>query len=71
MDVASLYTNIPHNEGINAAAQKLETRQTAEGTIPTRVLIKFLSLILNTNNFTFNDEHFVQKKGCAMGSSHN
>ncbi len=66
MDVASLYTNIPHNEGINAVAQSLEGND--QSTCSTRVIVKFLSLILNLNNFTFNDENYLQIKGCAMGS---
>ena len=66
MDVSSLYTNIPHNEGLNATAQVLE--EDASFTGSTRVIIKFLSLILNLNNFTFNDQNFLQIKGCSMGS---
>ena len=66
MDVKSLYTNIPHAEGINAVAKALE--QQDEQTISTRVIIKFLSLILNLNNFTFNDDNILQIKGCAMGA---
>ena len=66
MDVSSLYTNIPHREGLNAAARALEAR--TNRTVPTRVLIKFLSLVLNMNNFSFNDNNYIQTKGCAMGS---
>ena len=66
MDVKSLYTNIPHNEGINAVAQSLEGND--QSTCSTRMILKFLSLILNLNNFTFNDENYLQIKGCAMGS---
>ena len=66
MDVASLYTNIPHNEGINAVAQALESNDSSS--VSTRVIIKFLSLVLNLNNFTFNDENILQIKGCSMGS---
>ena len=66
MDVSSLYTNIPHREGLSAAARALEAR--TNRSIPTRVLIKFLSLILNLNNFCFNDKDYIQTKGCAMGS---
>ena len=66
MDVSSLYTNIPHNEGINAVAQTMEEDETFTGS--TRVIIKFLSLILNLNNFTFNDRNYLQIKGCSMGS---
>ena len=66
MDVGSLYTNIPHREGMTAVAQALENRSSPS--IPSRVILKFLSLILMLNNFIFNDEHFLQKKSCAMGS---
>ena len=66
MDVTSLYTNLPHNEGINAVAKFLEVDDPTF--ISTRVILKFLSLILNLNNFIFNDENILQIKGCAMGS---
>ena len=66
MDVSSLYTNIPHNEGINAVAQTLEEDETFTGS--TRIILKFLSLVLNLNNFTFNDQNILQIKGCSMGS---
>ena len=66
MDVKSLYTNIPHREGITAVAQTLEKDDT--NSISTRVILKFLSLILNLNNFTFNDHNILQIKGCSMDS---
>ena len=66
MDVSSLYTNIPHREGINAVAQTLERRQNP--TVITRVIIKLLTLVLYLNNFCFNDAHYIQRKGCAMGA---
>ena len=66
MDVSALYTSIPHREGINAVAQALESRKNP--TIITRVIIKFLTLILYLNNFSFNGENYLQKKGCAMGA---
>ena len=65
-DISSLYTNIPHNEGLNAIAQTLEDDTSFTGS--TRVILKFLSFILNLNNFTFNDQNFLQIKGCSMGS---
>ena len=66
MDVSALFTSIPHREGINAAAHYLETRENP--TIITRVILKFLTLILFLNNFSFNDEHYLQCKGFAMGA---
>ena len=66
VDVKSLYTNMPHNEGISTVARYLETDNTT--TTSTRVILKFLSLVLNLNNFTFNDENILQIKGCSMGA---
>ena len=66
MDVSSLYTNIPHREGLSTAVRALEAR--TNQSVPTRVLIKFLSLILNLNNFCFNENNYIQTKGGAMGS---
>ena len=66
MDVRSLYTNIPHREGINAVAKALENIK--ETQISTRVIIKLLSLILHLNNFSFNGKHYQQTQGCTMGS---
>ena len=47
LDVVSLYTNILHKEGINDVAKGLEKEDTK--TIPTRVIVKFLSLICTTS----------------------
>ena len=66
MDVRSLYTNIPHREGINAVAKALENIKGTQ--ISTRVIIKLLSLILHLNNFSFNGKHYQQTQGCTMGS---
>ena len=63
MDVRSLYTNIPHEEGIKA----VETTLARKG-LPTRVIITFLRLILTLNNFIFNTINYLQIKGCAMGT---
>jgi len=32
------------------------------------VVLKLLNQVLTLNNFVFNDEHFLQIKGCAMGT---
>ena len=66
MDVKSLFTNIPNSEGINAVAKALEKQTDLK--IPTRVIIKFLHLILTLNNFGFNGRNILQKKGSSMGS---
>ena len=66
MDVSALYTSIPHREGMNAVAHYLLKRENPS--IAARVILKLLSLILFLNNFCFNDENYLQRKGCAMGA---
>ena len=65
-DVTSLYTNIPHGEGIQACREALETRVTQRP--PTDQLIRLLELILKVNNFQFNGENYLQIEGTAMGT---
>ena len=66
LDVSSLYTNIPHNEGINACERFLRT--SSHKTIPTSTLCDLISMILTMNNFSFNDNHYLQIHGTAMGT---
>ena len=65
MDVSSLYTNIPHNEGLHALREKLDLRQNKS--VSTKVLVTLIMrLILTLNNFIFNGINYLQIKGCAM-----
>ena len=66
MDVTSLYTNIPHQDGIQACAEVWETRTNKDP--PTETLIKLLTLVLKCNNFEFNGKHYLQVQGTAMGT---
>ena len=65
LDVRSLYTNIPHKEGIEAVKQKLEK---SKPNISIKVILTFLKLILTLKNFVFNGIIYLQKKGSAMGT---
>ena len=66
LDVSSLYTNIPHNEGIKACDHFLRT--SSHNTIPTGTLCDLIRMILTMNNFSFNDNHYLQIHGTAMGT---
>ena len=66
LDVSSLHTNIPHNEGMKACEQALETHRSP--TPPTTYLTKMIELILKLDNFSFNEEHYLQVQGTAMGT---
>jgi len=66
-DVTGLFTNIPHQEGTQAAAEALSERQNPE--VSTEVIIRLLELVLNNNLFEFSGETYKQLIGSAMGSS--
>ena len=50
LDVRSLYTNIPHKEGMEAVKQKLKN---SKPSISIKVILTFLKLILTLSNFAF------------------
>lgn len=64
LDVRSLYTNIPNEEGINTIKNLLQRKQSKV----TTVITAFLWLILTLNNFIFNSTHYLQLAGVAMGT---
>ena len=66
LDVTSPYTNIPHEEGLNACREELNTRGVLDP--PTEDIINLMKLVLKRNNFAFNDVHYLQKHGTAMGT---
>jgi hypothetical protein len=66
MDVTSLYTNIPHDDGIAACRKIWEQRTDQEP--PTECLVEMLTLVLKNNNFTFDGNHYLQINGTAMGT---
>ena len=66
MDVNSLYTNIPHTDGINACRSFL-SRHTTDPALVNDILI-LKDFILTHNLFKFNKDHYLQIKGTAMGT---
>ena len=58
MDVTSLYTNIPQNEGIEIVCKAYENFYKENPPIPTHYLRKMLRLILKENSFQFNGKHY-------------
>eukprot|EP00105_Crassostrea_gigas_P005310 XP_011418863.1 PREDICTED: uncharacterized protein LOC105322042 [Crassostrea gigas] len=66
MDVTSLYTNIPHDEGIEACREVWDSRAIQQPS--TESLLKLLEHVLKLNNFMFNGEHYIQISGTAMGT---
>ena len=69
-DVSSLYTNIPHDEGITTILDSLNAhRQILPDNTPNNAIIRnFLHFILKENYFDFLDTHYLQIQGTAMGT---
>ena len=61
MDVTSLYTNIPHSDGIEACKDIRESRSVKVS--PIDCLVTMFTMVLKKNNFTFNGD---QKKICPF-----
>ena len=65
-DVESLYTNIPHQGGLEAIAYFLNQR--TEQTPSTACLQHLTELVLTKNFFLFENCYYLQTSGTAMGS---
>ena len=61
---SSLYTNIPHNEGIEVCRHFLNTRQ--DKSLPAESISDLIRMILTMNNFSFDNEHYLQVHVTAM-----
>ena len=64
LDVTSLYSNIPHNNGIKACEHFLNSKSSIGG-ISTESLCELISSILTKNHFQFNGDNNLQIMGCA------
>ena len=68
LDVSSLYTNIPHLEGINIVCRQYESHYESKPPIPVTYLRELMRLILEENSFKFIERHFLQTHGIVMGT---
>ena len=66
LDVVSLYTNIPNEEGIRSVARSL-VKNPPPLTTP-RIVLEFLREVLTKNNFEFDGKNYLQVGGTAMGT---
>ena len=71
IDVVSMYTNVRQAEAIDCVCNALDrTNYTYSVTKPPSEYIrKLMELILGRNCFQFGNKFFLQKIGCAMGST--
>ena len=70
IDVNSLYTNIPHNEGIDACLHYLQKYNTEVPSFtPNQTILRTLfHFVLENNYFLFKDNLYKQLSGTAMGT---
>ena len=68
-DVVGLYTNIPHNYGLEAINYWLDKfPETLNSRFNKSFIIESTEFILQNNNMKFDDNYFKQIKGTAMGT---
>jgi len=65
IDVSSLYTNIPHDEGTAACVKVLNPNSKP----PPDAIGQFIQLVLGNNIFEFNEKFYKQIHGTAMGTA--
>jgi len=66
MDVTALYPNVPRREARIAAKHALERR--SDCSVPTDTVLEMMDSVLENNNFSFKEKHYVQNEGTAIGS---
>lgn len=67
LDIASLYTNIPHESGLEALDFYLKDRESG-ATPPSEFLIDLAAFVMRKNYFMFNGDFYLQVSGTSMGS---
>ena len=65
LNIVSLYTNIPIDGALKAIKEMFIRYPNLSRT--DGVILKLLHIILNNNDFSFNNNVYVQNKGVAMG----
>ena len=68
LDVTSLYTKIPNEEGIQACRRYLQQSRNQWMKPSTQSILDLLRLVLNKNSFQFNNKHYLQVGGVSMGT---
>ena len=68
LDVTSLYTNIPNEEGISAVRKTVFTSRDHMQNPTNASICALLRLVLPCNNFQFDNKHYLQVGGTAIGT---
>ena len=68
LDVNSLYTIIPNEEGTRAAYEALLSTRPMDAQPSNLSLLEMLARVLTYNNFEFDGENYLQVGGTAIGT---
>ena len=68
LNITSLYTNIPHNEGIQSIKELLAIHRPPNSLPKNSYITELLGVVLSNNYFEFNGKHYNQVSGTAMGT---
>ena len=68
LDVKSLYTSIPQNEGIECCLYAINEHYQGTPPLDIKHLQQMFEFVLKHNYFTFNDKFYLQTHGTAMGT---
>ena len=70
IDVSSLYTNIPHDEGVQSVLHFLQNNadKYKYPEQPSPEILELINLVLKNNVFEFNEQFYLQTQGTAMGT---
>ena len=66
VDISSLYTNIPQDEGTEACLDAIDAEEASH--IPRDVLCQVFEIVLKCNVFSFDGQMYEQIQGTAMGT---
>ena len=66
LDITSLYTNIPHNEGIEVIKEILAIHRPPNDLPHNRYITEPLEVVLTNNHFEFNGTFYHQVSGTAL-----
>lgn len=67
MDITSLYTNIPHNGGLEALSFYLQD-DSDSSTPPNQLILDLTEFIMKYNYFRFENDFYLQISGTSMGT---
>ena len=68
LDITSLYTNIPHIEGIQATKKMMAIHKPPNSLPHNSYIIELLEIVLTNNHFEFNGKHYHHVLETAMGT---